>query len=48
MTALITGNYMVLQDSERVKRQTMFTEDLMHYKMNSELHTKEIGDELAH
>ena len=32
MSALITGNYMVLQDQERMKRIQMFTEDVRHFK----------------
>jgi hypothetical protein len=26
----------------------MFTDDFMHFKLHGELHTKEIGDDLAH
>ena len=26
----------------------MFTDDFMHFKLHGELHTREIGDELAH
>ena len=47
LTAFITGNYLVLADQERIYRQKLFDADHLHFRLNQEMHIKEVGDDLA-